>query len=66
MNKQPNSDYCFVCGIKSAVGLRLLFEDDGESVVQSRFEIPSSLQPGEVRMCKEGSIKVGQPNERAE
>jgi acyl-coenzyme A thioesterase PaaI-like protein len=44
VNKQPNSDYCFVCGIKSAVGLRLVFEDDGESVVQSRFEIPSALQ----------------------
>jgi acyl-coenzyme A thioesterase PaaI-like protein len=44
VNKQPNSDYCFVCGIKSAVGLRLVFEDDGESVVESRFEIPSALQ----------------------
>jgi acyl-coenzyme A thioesterase PaaI-like protein len=44
VNKQPNSDNCFVCGIKSAVGLRLVFEDDGESVVQSRFEIPSALQ----------------------
>jgi acyl-coenzyme A thioesterase PaaI-like protein len=44
VNKQPNSDYCFVCGIKSAAGLRLVFEDDGESIVQSRFEIPSALQ----------------------
>lgn len=42
--KQPNSDQCFVCGINSPVGLRLVFEDDGESVVQSRFEIPTSLQ----------------------
>ena len=44
MNKQPNSDQCFVCGMNNPVGLRLVFEDDGESVVQSRFEIPSSLQ----------------------
>jgi acyl-coenzyme A thioesterase PaaI-like protein len=44
VKKQASSDYCFVCGIKSAVGLRLLFEDDGESIVQSRFEIPSALQ----------------------
>lgn len=44
MNKQPNSDQCFVCGINSPVGLGLVFEDDGESIVQSRFQIPSSLQ----------------------
>jgi acyl-coenzyme A thioesterase PaaI-like protein len=44
VNKQPSSDDCFVCGIKNAAGLRLSFEDDGESVVWSRFEIPSALQ----------------------
>jgi acyl-coenzyme A thioesterase PaaI-like protein len=44
MNKQPNSDQCFVCGMNSPVGLRLVFEDDGESIVQGRFQIPSSLQ----------------------
>jgi acyl-coenzyme A thioesterase PaaI-like protein len=33
-----------VCGINSPVGLRLVFEDDGESVVQSRCQIPTSLQ----------------------
>ena len=35
MNKQPNSELCFVCG------LQLVFHDDGESEVRS--ERPQAL-----------------------
>lgn len=44
MNKQPNSELCFVCGVRSPVGLRLVFHDDGASEVRSEYTIPSVYQ----------------------
>jgi uncharacterized protein (TIGR00369 family) len=50
MNKQPNSDYCFVCGRKNEHGLYMTFFDDGEGEVCSEFTVPDDYQgyPGVV------------------
>lgn len=32
MKRQVNSRMCFVCGLENPIGLRLLFEEDGERV----------------------------------
>ena len=37
MNKQPNSDYCFVCGRKNPRGLYMTFYDNGENEVCSDY-----------------------------
>lgn len=44
MNKQPNSELCFVCGLRSPVGLRLVFHDDGQSEVRTEYTIPAAYQ----------------------
>ena len=44
MNKQPSSQLCFVCGLRSPVGLRLAFHDDGGSEVRSEYAIPAAYQ----------------------
>jgi acyl-coenzyme A thioesterase PaaI-like protein len=44
VNKQPSSEMCFVCGLRSPVGLRLLFHDDGVSEVRADLTIPSAYQ----------------------
>lgn len=50
MNKQPNSDYCFVCGRKNPKGLYLTFYDNGENEVQTDFKLGDDYQgyPGVV------------------
>lgn len=32
MHRQPNSRMCFVCGMQNPIGLKLIFEGDGERV----------------------------------
>jgi len=44
MNKQPNSEMCFVCGRSNPVGLYMQFEDDGELEVVSNFTVPAHYQ----------------------
>lgn len=36
---QPNSHYCFVCGLKNEAGLRIRFENDGEGRVRVETRI---------------------------
>jgi uncharacterized protein (TIGR00369 family) len=36
MTKQPNSRYCFLCGVQNPIGLKLTFHDEGDCV-QARF-----------------------------
>ncbi len=38
MQKQPNSRYCFLCGLENPIGLHLKFYDDDESRVIAQFE----------------------------
>lgn len=44
MNKQPNSDDCFVCGRKNPKGLYLTFYDNGQNEVYSDFTLGSDYQ----------------------
>jgi len=44
MNKQPNSEMCFVCGRNNPVGLYMRFHDDGECEVVSEFTVPDHYQ----------------------
>jgi acyl-coenzyme A thioesterase PaaI-like protein len=44
VNKQPSSEHCFVCGLRSPVGLRLGFHDDGVSEVRAEYSIPAHYQ----------------------
>ena len=44
MNKQPNSEMCFVCGRSNPVGLYMKFEDDGEGTVISDYTVPERYQ----------------------
>ena len=48
--KQPNSDYCFVCGRKNPRGLYVTFYDNGRNEVQASHTIPEDYQgyPGVV------------------
>lgn len=39
--KQPNSHFCFVCGIKNPVGLKLEFYDNGVDEVRCEYSIPA-------------------------
>jgi uncharacterized protein (TIGR00369 family) len=50
MNKQPNSEMCFVCGRSNPVGLYMHFYDDGDVEVVSEYSVPSHYQgyPGVV------------------
>jgi len=49
-HKQPTSDYCFICGRKNPVGLKLEFFDNGEDEVHSHCVIPEHFNgyPGVV------------------
>jgi acyl-coenzyme A thioesterase PaaI-like protein len=44
VNKQPSSEQCFVCGLRSPIGLRLVFHDDGVSEVRAEYSIPAQYQ----------------------
>ena len=44
MNKQPNSEMCFVCGRSNPVGLYMQFYDDGELEVVSDYTVPAHYQ----------------------
>jgi uncharacterized protein (TIGR00369 family) len=44
MNKQPNSEMCFVCGRSNPVGLYMRFHDDGDKEVVSEFTVPAHYQ----------------------
>lgn len=48
--RQPNSDYCFVCGRKNPNGLYMAFYDNGENEVYSEYEVSELYQgyPGVV------------------
>ena len=50
MKKQPNSDYCFVCGRKNERGLYMTFYDNGENEVHSEHSVSEEYQgyPGVV------------------
>ena len=49
-NRQPNSDYCFVCGRKNPNGLYMAFYDNGENEVCSEYSVSELYQgyPGVV------------------
>jgi acyl-coenzyme A thioesterase PaaI-like protein len=49
-NRQPNSDYCFICGRKNPRGLYMTFYDDGQKTVYSSIAVPEMYQgyPGVV------------------
>ena len=44
MNKQPNSDHCFVCGRLNPRGLYMAFYDNGSDEVFSEHVIPAEYQ----------------------
>jgi len=44
MNKQPNSDMCFVCGRNNPVGLYLHFYDNGEDEVSCDYTVSERYQ----------------------
>ncbi len=44
MNKQPNSDYCFVCGRKNPRGLYMAFYDNGQDEVYAEYVVPADYQ----------------------
>ena len=44
MNKQPNSDHCFVCGRKNPTGLYMQFYDNGKDEVCSDYTVASRYQ----------------------
>ena len=43
-NKQPNADYCFVCGRKNPHGLYMSFYDDGKQEVHSEVTLGDMYQ----------------------
>jgi len=44
VNKQPNSEMCFVCGRSNPVGLYMQFYDDGKQEVFSEYTVPAHYQ----------------------
>lgn len=48
--RQPNSDFCFVCGRKNPNGLYMAFFDNGENEVYSEYTVSEKFQgyPGVV------------------
>ncbi len=50
LTKQPNSDFCFVCGRNNPRGLYMIFYDNGQDEVISEFAVPDLYQgyPGVV------------------
>ncbi|MCA9963563.1 MAG: PaaI family thioesterase [Anaerolineales bacterium] len=43
-HKQPNSDFCFVCGRKNPHGLYMTFFDNGQNEVYSDYTVPAAFQ----------------------
>jgi uncharacterized protein (TIGR00369 family) len=50
LHRQPNSRHCFVCGLESAVGLKVRFDDNGVDEVQVKYTVDDQYQgyPGVV------------------
>ncbi len=50
LSTQPNSRYCFVCGIANPFGLQLRFYKSGEEEVTAEYTVPQRFQgyPGVV------------------
>ena len=50
MKRQPNSDWCFVCGRRNPVGLQMSFYDNDKDEVFSDYTVPAHYQsyPGVV------------------
>jgi acyl-coenzyme A thioesterase PaaI-like protein len=48
--RQPNSDYCFICGRHNPHGLYMAFYDDGDKTVCATHTVPEAYQgyPGVV------------------
>jgi uncharacterized protein (TIGR00369 family) len=44
LNKQPNSDHCFICGRKNPHGLYMTFYDNGENAVFSEYTVAEEYQ----------------------
>lgn len=44
MNKQPNSQHCFICGVSNPVGLKLKIYEVKEGVIQTYFTAPEHFQ----------------------
>lgn len=44
VQKQPNSRYCFLCGVENPIGLHLRFYDEGENRVVAQFEPTEEYQ----------------------
>jgi acyl-coenzyme A thioesterase PaaI-like protein len=44
LNRQPNSDLCFVCGRKNPNGLYMSFYDNGDSEVFSEYAVSDNYQ----------------------
>lgn len=42
--RQPNSNQCFVCGVKNSSGLQLTFYDNGIDEVWTEYTIPEYFQ----------------------
>lgn len=43
-NRQPNSDFCFVCGRKNPRGLYMTFYDNGQNEVFSEYTVSDEYQ----------------------
>jgi acyl-coenzyme A thioesterase PaaI-like protein len=37
MDRQPSSDYCFLCGLHNPIGLKLTFYNEAQDCVSARF-----------------------------
>jgi uncharacterized protein (TIGR00369 family) len=44
VNKQPNSEMCFICGRSNPAGLYMRFYDDGGDEVVSHYTVPTQYQ----------------------
>ncbi|HET6565811.1 MAG TPA: PaaI family thioesterase [Xanthomonadales bacterium] len=44
MNKQPNTDSCFICGRNNPTGLYMSFYDNGKDEVVSEYTVPDRFQ----------------------
>ncbi len=42
--KQPNSRYCFVCGLENPVGLKLRIYQTGPGVIETTYTAPDHFQ----------------------
>jgi len=41
---QPNSRYCFVCGLQNPIGLHLRFYQTGAGEIEANFQVPEIYQ----------------------